>query len=52
MNANRNADNGVTDMSPEELPLQTLLFERREGVALVTLNRPERLNGISRQMIN
>ena len=39
-------------MSPEELPLQTLLFERREGVALVTLNRPERLNAISRQMIN
>jgi enoyl-CoA hydratase len=38
-------------MSPEELSLQTLLFERREGVALVTLNRPERLNAISRRMI-
>ena len=38
-------------MSPEELELQTLLFERRNGVAIITLNRPGRLNAISRRMI-
>lgn len=31
--------------------LETLLFERRGRVALVTLNRPERLNAVSRRMI-
>ncbi|HLN50100.1 MAG TPA: enoyl-CoA hydratase-related protein [Steroidobacteraceae bacterium] len=29
----------------------TLLFERREGVAHVTLNRPERLNALSLQLV-
>ncbi|MFQ5994916.1 MAG: enoyl-CoA hydratase/isomerase family protein [Acidiferrobacterales bacterium] len=38
-------------MSPEELELQTLLFERRNGVAIITLNRPAQLNAISRRMI-
>lgn len=38
-------------MAPEELKLETLLFERREGVAIITLNRPRRLNAINRRMI-
>lgn len=38
-------------MSPEELKLETLLFERRDGVAIITLNRPQRLNAINRRMM-
>jgi 2-(1,2-epoxy-1,2-dihydrophenyl)acetyl-CoA isomerase len=30
---------------------QTLLFERREGVAYVTLNRADRLNALDRQLV-
>lgn len=38
-------------MSPDDLTLETLLFERRDGVAVITLNRPERLNAINRQLM-
>lgn len=31
---------------------QTIQFENRGGIGLLTLNRPERLNAINRQMID
>jgi 2-(1,2-epoxy-1,2-dihydrophenyl)acetyl-CoA isomerase len=33
------------------MQFDTLLFERREGIAYVTLNRPERLNALNRTLI-
>ena len=38
-------------MAPEKLDLKALKFERREGVGIITLNRPDRLNAVSRQTI-
>jgi enoyl-CoA hydratase/carnithine racemase len=38
-------------MKPEDLDLQALAFERRDGVGIVTLNRPDRLNAVSRRTI-
>ena len=31
---------------------QTIQFENRGGIGIITLNRPERLNAINRQMID
>ncbi len=33
------------------MPYQTILFERNEGVGLVTLNRPDQLNAFTPQML-
>ena len=30
---------------------QTILFEKRDGIGYITLNRPEKLNAISRDML-
>src|SRR6185369_1813967 len=40
----------IGDPSDASKPLETLLYEVKNGVAYVTLNRPERRNGISGQM--
>lgn len=38
-------------MAPDDLDLQALNFERRDRVGILTLNRPDRLNAVSRRMI-